>query len=67
MDERAFTLEQRLFHGLHHVKAPSVKEFKEAWEFCAAVRGTISDDVRVVMSANEWAGGGACARALCGV
>lgn len=49
-DHRKFTLEQRLFHGLHHVKAPSVKEFKEAWEFCAAVRGTIGDEIRVVRS-----------------
>jgi hypothetical protein len=49
-DHRKFTVEQRLFHGLHHVKAPSVKEFKEAWEFCAAVRGTIVDEIRVVRS-----------------
>jgi len=49
-DHRKFTVEQRLFHGLHHVKAPSVKEFKEAWEFCAAVRGTIADEIRVVRS-----------------
>jgi hypothetical protein len=49
-DHRKFTVEQRLFHGLHHVKAPSVKEFKEAWEFCAAVRGTIGDEIRVVRS-----------------
>eukprot|EP00980_Cylindrotheca_fusiformis_P009329 scaffold2047_cov129-Cylindrotheca_fusiformis.AAC.8 len=36
----AFNLEQRLFHALHNsrINSPNVKEFKESYAFCNAVR-----------------------------
>ena len=38
-----YTLEQRLFHALHHtIHAPSVKEFKECFAFQNAVRSAFS-------------------------
>jgi hypothetical protein len=38
--EPPFTLEKRLFHQLHdnQIRSPTIKEFKESWAFCNAVR-----------------------------
>lgn len=38
--KQSFTLEQKLFHKLHdnQIHSPSVKEFKESFAFCNAVR-----------------------------
>lgn len=38
--KQSFNLEQRLFHALHNnqIHSPSIKEFKESYAFCNAVR-----------------------------
>jgi 8-oxo-dGTP pyrophosphatase MutT (NUDIX family) len=39
-----YSLEQRLFHALHdnNIHSPSIKEFKESYAFCNAVRNAFS-------------------------
>jgi 8-oxo-dGTP pyrophosphatase MutT (NUDIX family) len=43
--QHPFSLEKRLFHTLHdnQIRSPTIKEFKESWAFCNAVRIFVLD------------------------
>ena len=58
-----FTLEKKLFHALHdnHIHNPSIKEFKESWNFANSVRSFLKEGKRMTHVLDVAGGHGALA------